>query len=57
MLQQKREDLKTSLLLATGMWTELALLQAVRQSKTLLILVVLKLVLLVGIAGLLWYFG
>ena len=41
-LSDEKEDLKTSLMLATGIGTDLALLQSLRQSKTLLVLVLFK---------------
>lgn len=54
-LSDKQEDLKTCLMLATGIANELALLQSLRQSKTLLVL--LKTLLITLVVGLLWYVG
>lgn len=62
-LSDDQEDLKTSLMLATGIGTDLALLQSLRQSKTLMVLVLLKtllVMLVVGLCGIslkLWYFA
>lgn len=56
-LSDKHEDLKTCLMLATGIANELALLQSLRQSKTLLVLVLLKTLLITLVVGLLWYVG
>lgn len=56
-LSDDQEDLKTSLMLATGIGTDLALLQSLRQSKTLMVLVLLKTLLVMLVVGLLWYFA
>ncbi len=56
-LSDDKEDLKTCLMLATGIGTDLALLQSLRQSKTLLLMVLLKTLLMMLVVGLLWYFA
>ena len=56
-LSDDKEDLKTCLMLATGIGTDLALLQSLRQSKTLIVLVLLKTLLVMLVVGLLWYFA
>lgn len=56
-LSDEQEDLKTCLMLATGIGIDLALLQSIRQSKTLMVLVVIKTLLVMLVVGLLWYFA